>query len=142
MLALATVGLVVAGYLTAVQIKLLAHAWDPIFGERSTSDVLGLTHPVPDAAAGVLAYAIELVLLIARRGRLVLGLALSAGGLTSLALVIIQPAVVGAWCTLCLASAGLSLGLLALGRREAIGALSALRRPRRALRTAVAQLTA
>ncbi|HEY1539027.1 MAG TPA: vitamin K epoxide reductase family protein [Solirubrobacteraceae bacterium] len=103
--------------------------------------MLDLTHPVPDAAAGVIAYATEVVLLLTRRGRLVLGVVLAAGAITSIALIIIQPAVVGAWCTLCLASAALSLVLLVLGRQETADALSALRQPRRALRIALAQLT-
>lgn len=115
--------------------------WDPLFGTHSTQRVLDLTHPVPDAAAGVIAYATEVVLLLTRRGRLVLGVVLAAGAITSIALIIIQPAVVGAWCTLCLASAALSLVLLVLGRQETADALSALRQPRRALRIALAQLT-
>ncbi len=109
MLALAAAGLIVAGYLTMVQLGALASAWDPVFGQRSTREVLELTRPVPDALAGVLAYGTEVVLLLARRGRLLLGLVLTAGGLASIALIIIQPAVVGAWCALCLGSAALSL---------------------------------
>lgn len=100
MLALAAAGLIVAGYLTMVQLGALASAWDPVFGQRSTREVLELTRPVPDALAGVLAYGTEVVLLLARRGRLLLGLVLTAGGLPSIALIIIQPAVVGAWCAL------------------------------------------
>ncbi len=130
MLTLAVTGLLVAGYLTLVQLGPLASAWDPLFGAHSTRAVLELTQPVPDALAGVLAYATEVALLLARRGRLLLGLVLTAGGITSLALIIIQPAVVGAWCALCLGSAALSLMLLGLGHREATDALTALREPR------------
>lgn len=140
MLALAITGLLVAGYLTLVQLGALAGARDPIFGEHSTRDVLELTHPVPDALAGVLAYATEVVLLLAHRGRLLLGLVLTAGGLASVALIIIQPAVAGAWCALCLGSAALSLALLSLGHREAAAALKALRQPRHGLRTLLVQL--
>lgn len=101
MVALAAAGLLAAGYLTLVQVGVPAAAWDPVFGEHSARDVLELTDPVPDAAAGVAAYATEVVLPLARRGRLVLGLVLAAGGLTSVALIIIiRPAVVGAWCLL------------------------------------------
>jgi hypothetical protein len=141
MLTLAVAGLLVAGYLTLIQLGALASAWDPLFGHHSTHAVLELTRPVPDALAGVLAYATEVALLLARRGRLLLGLVLTAGGLTSIVLIIIQPAVVGAWCTLCLGSAALSLVLLALGRREAADALTALREPQHGLRTLLAQLT-
>lgn len=141
MLTLAVAGLPVAGYLTLVQLSALASAWDPVFGDHSTRAVLELTRPVPDALAGVLAYATEVALLLARRGRLLLGLVLTAGGLTSIVLIVIQPAMVGAWCALCLGSAALSLVLLALGHREAADALTALREPRHALRTLLAQLT-
>ena len=58
--------------------------------------MLKLTDPVPDALAGVLAYPSEIARLIARRGRLLLGPVLGAGGLTSIGLVVIQPAMVGA----------------------------------------------
>ena len=141
MLLLAVGGLLVAAYLTLVQLDVSIGAWDPIFGPASTRQVLDLTRPVPDALAGVLAYATEVVLLLTRRGRLLLGIVLCAGGLTSVALIIIQPAVVGAWCALCLASAALSLALLVLGRQEAADALTALRRPQLGLRTLLAQLT-
>ncbi len=141
MLALAAAGLIVAGYLTMLQLGALASAWDPVFGQRSTREVLELTRPVPDALAGVLAYGTEVVLLLARRGRLLLGLVLTAGGLASIALITIQPAVVGAWCALCLGSAALSLVLLALGHNEATGALKALRQPKHGLRTLLAHLT-
>jgi hypothetical protein len=126
MLPLAGAGLLIAGYLTLVQLDVLAHAWDPLFGTPSTQRVLELTHPVPDAAAGVIAYATEIVLLLTRRGRLVLGVVLAAGAITSIVLIVIQPIIVGAWCALCLASATLSLGLLLLGHRETIDVLIAL----------------
>jgi hypothetical protein len=131
MVALAAAGLMIASYLTLVQVDVVA-AWDPVFGTQDTRVVLDLTHPVPDAAAGVLAYAAELALLLARRARPLLGLILIAGALTSVALIVIQPTVAGHWCLLCLGSAALSLALLALGRAEAAAAMCALRRPDRA----------
>jgi uncharacterized membrane protein len=93
--------------------------------------VLDLTAPIPDAAAGVLAYSIELVLLLARRARVLLGLILLAGAATSVALIVISPPSRGSWCALCLGSAAVSFVLLGLGHAEA-RALEALRHPRRA----------
>jgi hypothetical protein len=133
MVALAAAGLVIASYLTLAQVDVVA-AWDPIFGDHDTRAVLDLTHPVPDAAAGVLAYAAELALLLARRARALLGLILIAGAMTSVALIVIQPTVAEHWCALCLGSAAISLALLALGRAEAAAFLCALRRPDRAAR--------
>lgn len=65
--AFVALGLAIAGYLTLVQLDVLAHVWDPLFGAGSSPAVLDLTHPVPDAAAGTVAYAAELVLLLGRR---------------------------------------------------------------------------
>jgi|tagenome__1003787_1003787.scaffolds.fasta_scaffold20239620_2 hypothetical protein len=76
MLTFAGAGLLIAGYLILVQLDVLANAWDPLFGTPSTKRVLDLTHPVPDAAAGVIAYATEVALLFTRRGQLVLGVVL------------------------------------------------------------------
>lgn len=129
---LAALGLAVAGYLTLVQLDVIAQVWDPLFGAASSRAVLDLTHPLPDAAAGTAAYGAELVLLLAGRGRILLGLILLAGALTSVALIIIQPVFVGHWCTLCLASAAVSFALLGFGRAEAragVAALWALRVP-------------
>jgi hypothetical protein len=133
---LALAGLGVAGYLTLFQVHAFDDVWDPFFASRP---VLDLTAPVPDAAAGVLAYGTELVLLaIGGQDRwrtlpavcLALGLVLSAGAVASLALIAIQPTVAGAWCTLCLASAALSLALFALGIGEARAAWAQVRRRR------------
>jgi uncharacterized membrane protein len=98
-----------------------------VFGPASSRTVLDLTKPVPDAAAGVAAYAAELVLLLAgarasgplaRWASPLLGLVLMGGAAVSVALIVIQPAVAGAWCLLCLASAATSLALAVLGRDE------------------------
>lgn len=131
--ALAAVGLGVAGYLTLVQVGALSSVSDPLFGSASSRSVLDLTAPVPDAAAGVVAYGTELVLLLARRTRVLLGLILIAGGATSVALILIQPTIAGSWCTLCLVSAAVSFALLGLGHAEARAALAALRHPRHAV---------
>jgi uncharacterized membrane protein len=122
---LAFAGLVVALYLTLYQLRLYDTVWDPFFDSRK---VLDLTWPVPDALAGVAAYGTELVLLApggADRWRslpwacLALGAVLSIGAVVSIGLIIVQPTVAGAWCTLCLLSAALSLALFALGIGEA-----------------------
>jgi hypothetical protein len=133
MLALAALGLAIAGYLTLVQIGALGSPWDPLFGSASSRSVLDLTAPVPDAVAGVVAYGTELVLLYLRRARVLLGFILLAGGATSVALILIQPTIAGSWCALCLGSAAVSFALLGLGHAEARAALDVLRHPRRAM---------
>jgi uncharacterized membrane protein len=44
---------------------------------------------------------------------------LSAGAVTSIALIVVQATIAGQWCLLCLCSAALSLMLFALGIGEA-----------------------
>jgi hypothetical protein len=134
---LAAAGLLIAGYLTLYQLGAIGDPWDPFFDPRP---VLDLTKPVPDALAGVLAYATELVLLMPGgedRWRtlpwvcLALGAVLITGAVVSIALIVIQPTVAGAWCTLCLASAALSLALFAFGIDEARAAWQHVRREHR-----------
>ncbi len=136
LIGLAATGLAVAGYLTLYQLGAFASVWDPVFGARASRAVLDLTKPVPDAAAGVLAYASEIVLLaIGRPGRwrtmpwtcLGLGAVLVTGAIVSVALIAVQATVVGDWCVLCLGSAGLSFALFALGIGEARAALGHVR---------------
>jgi hypothetical protein len=133
---LAFAGLVVATYLALYQLHAYDDVWDPFFDSRT---VLDLTKPVPDALAGVVAYASELILLaLGGRDRwrslpwacLALGAVLTTGAVVSIALIIIQPTVAGDWCTLCLVSAALSLALFALGIDEAWAAWQHILRAR------------
>jgi hypothetical protein len=131
--ALAFAGLVVALYLTLYQWDAWP-VWDPFFAAEK---VLDLTKPVPDALAGVLAYGAEL-LLLAPGGQdrwrrlpwacLALGAVVTMGAVASLALIVLQPALTGTFCTLCLLSAVLSLALFALGIGEARAAWQHVRR--------------
>lgn len=134
---LAGIGLLVALYLVLYQFRLYDSVWDPFFDSKT---VLDLTWPVPDALAGVLAYASEL-LLLALGGRdrwrslpwvcLALGAILVTGAVVSIGLIVVQPTVAGAWCFLCLVSAALSLALFFLGMDEARAAWQHVRRARR-----------
>ena len=133
--ALASAGLVIASYLTLYQWHAWSNVWDPFFDSR---DVLDLTKPVPDALAGVLAYGAELVLLApggSDRWRslpwacIALATLLAGGAFVSIGLIAVQ-VVVGSWCTLCLASAAISLLLFGLGAGEGRAALEHVRRAR------------
>jgi hypothetical protein len=132
---LAFLGLLVATYLVLYQFRLYHSLWDPFDAET----VVDATFPVPDAFAGVLAYGAEL-LLLALGGRdrwrslpwtcLALGAVLASGAVVSVALIVIQPAVIGAWCGFCLLSAALSLALFFGGFGEAIAAWQHVQRAR------------
>lgn len=121
--ALASVGFAIAAYLTACQLGLAA-PWDPIFGpagsERVLHSALARALPVPDAALGMLGYAAELVADLAGGGRrwrthpwlvLLFGAVVAGLALVGLALIGVQVFVVHSGCTLCLASALLSIGI-------------------------------
>lgn len=135
---IAGVGLVVATYLTLFQVGVLDAVWDPVFGD-GTRKVLALTEPVPDAAAGVVAYAAEIGLNAIggdQRWRtqplvvLLLGALFLSGAVVSVALIAVQALVVGHWCLLCLVSAAVSFVLLALGAPEVLAALAHVRAER------------
>lgn len=123
---LALLGVGVAGYLAAVQVDLVHHAWDPLFGD-GTDTVIGSSVanllPFPDALLGVVAYAVEAFLVLyagTPRGRsprwptLLLEVEAVGFALAGLGLVAIQALVVHAWCSWCLVSAVLSWVILAV----------------------------
>ena len=138
----AFVGLCIAAYLTLYQVGAFSNVWEPFFGSGSR-EVLTSTFsrslPVPDASLGALAYLTELVLsFIGGRDRwrtlpwttIVLGFVVSFGAVVSILLMIVQPVVVGTWCTLCLASAFVSLTLVGPGMEELLATLQMLKRVR------------
>jgi hypothetical protein len=84
-----------------------------------------------------LAYLTEIVLsLIGGQDRwrtmpwttIALGLVVGLGAVVSVLLMIVQPVVAGAWCTLCLASAFVSLTLVGSGLEELVATLQHLKR--------------
>ena len=135
---LAFVGFGIALYLTLYQFRAYDSVWDPFFDSKKVVDA---TYPIPDALAGVIAYGAEL-LLLALGGRdrwrrlpwacLALGAVLTGGVVVSVALIVIQPTLIGHWCTLCLGSALVSFALFALGIDEARAAWQYVSRARQA----------
>lgn len=140
---LALAGMSVAGYLAAYQLGILPSVWDPFFGD-GTRHVLesGVSRllPVPDAALGAGAYALDAVTgsiggtdRWRRRPWLValFGVAVGPLGAVSILLVILQPVAFHAWCTLCLASALISLTMIGRAAEEVLASLQHLRRVQR-----------
>jgi uncharacterized membrane protein len=130
--ALALVGCAVSSYLALYQAGVVHTAWDPFFGRGSAevlTSPLSRALPVPDAAFGAVAYAVEAVLELAgphgrwrTRPWLVLAVGATAAGfaVASLGLVVSQPLLTGTWCTLCLTSAAVSFAVAALVREEVV----------------------
>jgi hypothetical protein len=142
LVAIALVGAAIAGYLAAYQLGLVDAPWDPVFGHGSrrvlTSAVSDLL-PVPDAALGCIGYLLDAVSgVLYGPGRwrtapwivIVFGIAVGPLGAVSLLLVMLQPLVADAWCTLCLASALLSMLMVGPAMDELLASLQHLRRVR------------
>lgn len=116
-IAMALVGFFIARYLTAYQLGHTDRIWDPFFGDGTariiTSDV-SKAWPIADAGLGAAAYMLEALSgamgsrrrwrtmpwMVAMFGVLVVPL-----GAISIFFIVIQPIVIGTWCTLCLVTA-------------------------------------
>lgn len=126
---LALLGAAVAAYLALFELNLVQSVWDPFFASGS-QDVLNSTVatalPIPDAVLGLGAYLAEVALALAggddryRRGRLIYAYGALTVGLaaTGVVLIAVQLFVVRELCTLCLASALISMAALALAAPE------------------------
>jgi len=137
---LAAAGAVVAGYLAAAQIGVIARVWDPVFGSASSHAVLhsrfSRALPVSDAALGAAGYLGELALALAligdRRGTarywlgVVYGALATAMALAGVGLVAIQAILVRSFCSLCLLSAVISWAIAVLAYPSLAGGIRAL----------------
>jgi uncharacterized membrane protein len=123
-IALAFVQFFAARYLAAYQLGHTANAWDPFFGD-GTRQVLdsevSKSFPVSDAGVGAVTYLMEALtgfLGGTRRWRtmpwavLLFGVLIVPVGIVSIVLVVLQPLAVGAWCTLCLLTAALTVFMI------------------------------
>ncbi|MCC6328943.1 MAG: vitamin K epoxide reductase family protein [Acidobacteria bacterium] len=139
----AIVGFLIALYLALYQWRVIGDVWEPFFGNGSRvilNSGLSRILPVPDAALGAAGYLADAISgVIGGRGRwrtmpwivIVFGLMVGPLGLVSIILVILQPTVFGAWCTLCLASAVISLGMIYPAMDEVVASFQFLRRVKR-----------
>lgn len=132
---LALAGLCLSVYLTLFQVDVFPFVWDPFYRSKEVLEYLGL----PDAALGALAYGSEIILSLIggpKKWRtmpwtvLAFGVVILSGAGVSVLLVLMQAFLVGAWCTLCLASAAISLAIFVLGYREPLAGLRYLARVR------------
>jgi uncharacterized membrane protein len=147
-IALALAGCGVALYLSLYQWHILDNVFEPLFGDGSRRILrqswIARALPVPDALLGAVAYAAEAILAaIGGSDRahsapwIVVAFGAVSASLAAVALFLLaaQPLWFHAWCTLCLASAALSLILAALAAPEVIAAVRSLRRSNDANRT-------
>ncbi|MGH8958678.1 MAG: vitamin K epoxide reductase family protein [Acidimicrobiia bacterium] len=139
---LATVGLGIATYLTLYQVGVVSTVWEPFFGtgtDEILNSRLSRILPIPDAALGAFGYLLDAgtgVIGGVDRWRtmpwmvLLFGLAIGPLGAGSIFLVISQPLLVNAWCTLCLVSAAISVAMIGPAMDEVLASLQHLRRQR------------
>ena len=117
-------GWMVSRYLAAFQMGYIDSVWEPFFGDGSVrvlnSDMSHMW-PISDGGLGALSYTFEFLMgymgassrwrtmpwMVAFFGVLVIPL-----GLVHIFLVISQPVIVGAWCTLCLLAACIMLPMI------------------------------
>jgi uncharacterized membrane protein len=135
----AGIGLAVSGYLALYQVGVVKQVWEPWFGSGSQTVLNSfLSHllPIPDAALGAFAYALDAVTgVIGGQARwrtmpwmvILFGIAVGPLGLVSIFLVISQPVLLHAWCTLCLFSALISLIMIGPAMDEVLASLQFLR---------------
>ena len=136
-------GFFVARYLAAYQLGYLDQAWDPFFGEGTknilTSDV-SKAWPVSDAGVGAFAYLLDVLMGIlgsTHRWRtmpwvvIIFGILIIPTGIVSITLVILQPVAVGAWCTLCLISALVTVGMIPFTFDEVLATIQLLIRKKK-----------
>ncbi len=144
LVALAAIGAAVAGYLAMYQLGLFETVWEPFFGTGSqvilTSSVSNVL-PIPDAALGAFGYVADAVTgLIGGRDRwrsmpwivVLFGVAVGPLGAISVLLVVLQPVLFDSFCTLCLASAVISVVMIGPAMDEVLASVQELRRCRRA----------
>lgn len=137
---LALVGFGIATYLTLFQLNVIATVWEPFFGRGSrtilTSSISRVL-PIPDAALGAFGYLLDAVTgVIGGRERwrtmpwivVIFGLAVGPLGAVSIMLVVFQPVLLDAWCTLCLASAVVSVLMIGPAMDELLASLQHLKR--------------
>jgi uncharacterized membrane protein len=146
-LALALLSFQLSRYMAAFQLGHIPMAWDPIFGNGTVlvlTSTVSKAFPVSDAGLGAFIYLIELLSgfmgdprrwrtmpwMVALFGFLVVPL-----GIASVVLIMLQPVVVGAWCTFCLLSALFMLLMVSLSLDEVIAMLQFLLQSHRAGRS-------
>ena len=139
-IALASLGFLIAGYLSLYQLEIIAGVWEPFFGDGSRTILdSSVSHvlPIPDALLGAFGYLVDTVTgAIGRDQRwkrmpwivILFGIAVGPLGVVSVTLVIFQPVLFSAWCTLCLCSAVVSLLMIGPAMDEMLASCQHVRR--------------
>jgi hypothetical protein len=141
---LALLAFLMTQYMAAYQLGYIDWAWDPLFDDGTVvildSDV-SKEFPISDAGWAAWIYLVEFAMAIMgdpRRWRTMpwmvslFGALVVPLGIASVVLMIMQPVVVGAWCTICIITAFFMLLMLALSLDEVLAMVEYLQQIRRA----------
>ncbi|QKZ11318.1 vitamin K epoxide reductase family protein [Spirosoma sp. KUDC1026] len=141
---IAVVGLLISLYLGLYQLRIIPDVWDPIFGSASSKKILNSplskVLPIPDALLGAIGYLIDAISGVVGKIKrwktmpwivVLFGVAVGPLGVTSLFLVIAQPVLFDAWCSLCMASAVISIIMIGPAMDEVLASLQYLQRVKR-----------
>ena len=138
----AVVGFFIAGYLALYQWRVIDTVWEPFFGGGSVKILNSkvshlLPFPLTDAFLGALGYLADAVTGAVggrRRWRtmpwivIIFGLLVGPLGAISILLVILQPVMFDAWCTLCLATAVISVLMIGPAMDEFLASVQHVKR--------------
>ena len=140
---LAFVQFFAARYMAAFQLGHIKDVWDPFFGD-GTRQVLhsevSKSFPVSDAGLGAVTYLIEALTGLlggTRRWRtmpwavILFGILIVPVGVVSIVLVVLQPLAVGAWCSLCLLTAFVTVFMISPAVDEVVATCQFLLHSRR-----------
>lgn len=130
----AAVAFGIATYMGLYQWDIIDTVWDPFFGaqtarvlDSNVSHAIERIARIPDAVLGSFAYLADFILALAGSTRrwqyrpwlvMLFAVSLIPLGFVSVILVALQGLVVGAWCTLCIATAILSIAMIIRGYDE------------------------
>jgi hypothetical protein len=143
-IALGLVSFLLTQYMAAFQLGHINWAWDPIFGDGTVTILnssVSKAFPVSDAGWAAWIYLVEFLSALMgdpRRWRTmpwmvsIFGALVVPLGIVSIALMIMQPVIVGAWCTICLITAFLMVLMVALSLDEVLAMIEYLQQTRRA----------
>ncbi|MFC4542540.1 vitamin K epoxide reductase family protein [Halosolutus amylolyticus] len=132
LIALGILGFFASWYMAAFQLEYISSAWDPLYGtgtEQILTSKVSEAFPVSDAGLGAVAYSVEALMGFMgdrRRWRTMpwmvafFGVVVIPLGFVQVLLVIMQPIMVGTWCTLCLLSAFGMLWMISLTVDEVV----------------------
>lgn len=140
---LAVIGFIIATYLALYQWRIIESVWEPFFGNGSVTILNSpISHalPIPDGALGALGYLADALggaVGGTRRWKTMpwivvfFGIAVGPLGLISIMLVVFQPVLFSAWCTLCLVTAVISVVMIGPSVDEVLASLQYLKRAKK-----------